>query len=60
MEKISIETDMDSDRMLEIIKILVDRGFTLEKMENGMVTKISGEIKLDLVNLVQILNLQPC
>ena len=59
MEKISIETSLDFDRMLEILKILIDRGFTLQNLKDGLVSKISGKIELDFTNKIQILTFQP-
>jgi len=53
---ISLELNHDSERLLEIIKILIDRGFTLEQIPDGFTTNISGKMKIDLNENVQILN----
>jgi len=56
--KISIEINLDSDRMLEIIKILLDRGFKLDKFENGLITNIVGSMELNFEKKLQILTFQ--
>ena len=58
VEKVSIETNLDSDRMLEVVKILLDRGFKLNKSKDGLITNIVGSVELDFEKKLQILTFQ--
>lgn len=57
--QIQINIDQDSEVILEIIRELVDHKFKLDATDEIISTKGTVEIKLDLKNKRQILEIQP-
>lgn len=57
--KIATEVVTDSEGLLNDIKILVDRNFTLKGCPDGIETSIHGSIKLDLINQSLVFTFEP-